>query len=107
MVKSMSSMPCVVCSGPVEVTRPYFRIRRIEPHRLRARFQKFALRPSHWECYESWHERWQIAEDVVKCFTDDFAYTESKILWSNKPVALAISAEGLDPDCALLAFSAT
>ena len=107
MVKSMSSLPCLICGGLVEVTRPHFRIRRVEPGRLKRRHRDFALRPSHWACYEPLPERPWIAEEVIRNFTDGFECTETRILWSNKQVALVVSAEGPDPDNAILAFSET
>jgi hypothetical protein len=107
MVMSISSLPCIVCGEPVEVTGPHFRIRRIHPGELETGHRKFAGRPTHWSCYETWPDRPSIAREVVQAFTDSLEHTESRILWSTKSVALAVSAEGPEPDCAILVFAAT
>lgn len=107
MVKSMSTLPCVICGESVEVTQPHFRIRRVSPEALESRHRVFALRPTHWSCYETWPARPRIAQDVVKTLMDGFEYRDAQILWSNRPVALIISPEEPDPDVALVIFAAT
>jgi hypothetical protein len=107
MVMSLSSLPCIVCEEPVEMTGPHFRVRRIGAWKLESRHRKFALRPTHWDCYATWPDRRAIAQQVVKAFTESLEYTEGRILWSTKAVALAISTEGPEPDCAILVFAAT